>query len=216
MAKKYSTEGRTLYNYRGRTGRLTLVPTAKSAKGWAVCDTFGTASRVLEAVFNADVESIGTEPKVILPTAPSGQVHLDIREQRREGFSHFVEVKAEIFAAQPHVVSRLLEVRERVNASGDSFELVLRDEVVKRVQNKGLQFLYRFKSELCQPSAKEQERIRSLCSTGDPQSRTAWLVRFKAEGLHASGFYWALAQGHLVLDGSDALFPDGQVRGSRT
>ena len=213
VAKKYLTEGRTLYNYRGRTGRLTLVPTTKAAKGWAACDTFGTASRVLEAIFDPDVVSLGTEPPINVPSAATGTVHLDVREQRRSGKSNFVEVKAEQFAAKPDVVKRLLETRERIEKTGDSFEFVLRDEVVERVKDKALQFLYRYRNDAWQPTPEQQEQVRSMCCSGDVQSRTRWLVAFHAEGLSAAAFYWALARGYLELAGTTALFPDGLVCG---
>ena len=214
MAKSYATSGRPLYNHRGRTGRLTLVPTPKATGGYANCDTFGEACRVLEAVFDDDVVSIGTQPLVPNPKDPNSRgTHLDIREIHRAGSAHFIEVRDARLLTLGAAV-RLSDAGRNLLERGSTFELVLRDEVVQRVKAKALPFLLRYRSDW-QPPESRRLRIAELCSTDLCQARSLWLGTFRREGLSPATFYWALARGLLEVAGPSGLFPDGDVRGCR-
>lgn len=211
MAKKYETEGRTLYNYRGRFGRLTVVPTKKARNGLAACDTLGTAYRVLEAAFRDSVLEIGTEPQVDHEALPTGRMHLDVRERLASGRDHYTEVKAERFVSAESV-ERLEMVAQRLAEQGSTLEFSLRDDVVKRVQAKGLQFLYRFRGE-CQPDNETRQRVLVACCTPEVHRLSVWLANFRSAGLQPRDLYWALARDHLRVVDERGLFPDGEVAG---
>lgn len=211
MAKKYETEGRPLYNYRGRTGRLTVVPTSKARNGYAACDTFGTACRVLEGAFRDSVLEIGTEPRVDHAALPAGHMHLDVRERDVTGRDHYTEVRDARFVT-PESVRRLNLVSERLAEQGSTLEFTLRDDVVKRVEAKGLKFLYRFRGQW-QPGEEQRLRVLGVCNTPEVNRLSHWLAKFRSAGLQARDLYWALAWGHLLVVDARGLFPDGDVAG---
>ena len=212
MAKKYLTEGRTLYNYRGRAGRLTIVPTQKARDGLAICDTYGNACRVLEGVFRDSVVEIGTEPAVHHSGLPAGRLHLDVRERHRSGQDEFTEVRDAPFVTAESI-RRLQLAAAELAKQGSTLSFELREDVVDRVEAKGLKFLLRFRTAPT-PSAETLERIQQICACSDVLPLSKWLARFAKSGLLPRHCYWALAWGHLKVADGARLFPDGDIKGT--
>jgi hypothetical protein len=206
MARKYPTGGRTIVNYRGRNSRLTLVPTAKAPSGWAVCDSHGTACRVLEADGDPDVLRIETEP-AIPGNGPGATLYADVRLERRNGIGHFTEIKgAQLLNAR--ALAKLERARQHVERTGQTYEVVDRDDVVHRVRAAGLIFLHRFRGIVTDDA--QRAAVAEVVRGGSQMRLSRWLEAFSTAGMPASHLYWAISRRLLVIV-SPSLFPDGEL-----